>query len=400
MIKKISAVVLALVLCLSVIVVPASAAKVELGSAKMAFSLEWDKASYSAGDTAYLSIYMDAADDLPLYTGSFIIGLNSAVFKQADNPIANVKANATTSDNFASYWKGAVTNLSWLAARVVTRVKNANTAEENAKFDQYLKYSAAKNIAGTHTNAGNNMDGFYGNEFNADEPIMTIALKVAADVPDGTAVEAAMTSGSLTVSPVQTSWLYYTAPNSATKTTAIAATDIDVSATVISAKIGAPSIIKDGGSQIRFRGVGQGGTAADYTGKGFDVRTVATISEEDFAAKFTDDATAIASIAEIGFIYAAKSNVAAFDVETAKNAAKTLADKEALNGYVKKTVSHIQHVEGQPYKFTCLIDNIADADKTDAVNAFAYIKLTTGDYIWADAAIFADYTTLFGRLPK
>lgn len=109
----------------------------------------------------------------------------------------------------------------------------------------------------------------------------------------------------------------------------------------------AASIIKDGGAQIRFRGIGATGTAADYKGT-FDVRTVATISEEDFAAKFTDDATAIASIAEIGFIYAAKSNVAAFDVETAQNAAKTLADKEALNGYVKKTVSHIQHVEVSP----------------------------------------------------
>lgn len=167
-------------------------------------------------------------------------------------------------------------------------------------------------------------------------------------------------------------------------------------------KVGAAteaSIIKDGGSQIRFRGIGATGTVADYKGT-FDVRTVATISEEDFAAKFTDDATAIASIAEIGFIYAAKSNVAAFDVETAQNAAKTLADKESLNGYVKKTVSHIQHVEGQPYKFTCLIDNIADADNTDAVSALAYIELTTGEYIFADAAIFADYAELYGRMPK
>lgn len=394
MIKKISAVVLALVLCLSVIVVPASAAKVELGSAKMAFSLAWDKASYSAGDTAYLSIYMDAADDLPLYTGSFIIGLNSAVFKQADNPIANVKANATTSDNFASYWKGADTNLSWLAAGVVTRVKNANTAEENAKFDQYLKYTAAKNGAGTHTNAGNNMDGFYGNEFNADEPIMTIALKVAADVPDGTAVEAAMTSGSLTVSPVQTSWLYYTAPNSATSTTAIAATDIDVSATVISAKIGAPSIIKDGGSQIRFRGISQTGTAADYQGE-FDVRTVAKISEADFAAKFTDEATAIEKITDIGFVYARTSKVADFNLEKAKQVAQG-AD---IAGYTKKQISHIQHTAGNDYQFTCLVENIPDADKTDSLNALAYVCFN-GEWIFADAKIFADFTELYGRMPQ
>lgn len=400
MIKKISAVVLALVLCLSVIVIPASAANVELGGSKMAFALEWDKTSYSAGDTAYLSVYMNAAEDLPLFTGSFLIGLNSSVFTQADNPIADVKANATTSELFASYWKTAETNLSWLAASVVSRVQAQNTADENALFDQYLKFTAAKNASGSHANAGNNKDGFYGSEFNTSEPIMVIALKVSADVADGTAVNAAMTSGSITCSPAQVAWKYYSNPGNATTSANIAAADFNVANTLTSAKIGAASIINDGGSQIRFRGIGANGTAADYTGEGFDVRTVATISEADFAAKFTDDATAIASIAEIGFIYAAKSNVAAFDVETAKNAAKTLADKEALDGYVKKTVSHIQHVEGQPYKFTCLIDNIADADQTDAVSALAYIELTTGEYIFADAAIFADYAELYGRMPK
>ena len=44
MVKKISAIFLALVLCLTAMVVPASAA-VELGDAQMAFSLEWDKES-------------------------------------------------------------------------------------------------------------------------------------------------------------------------------------------------------------------------------------------------------------------------------------------------------------------------------------------------------------------
>lgn len=399
MIKKISAVVLALVLCLSVIVVPASAAKVNLGSAKMAFSLEWDKASYSAGDTAYLSIYMDAADDLSLYTGSFIIGLNSAVFKQADNPIADVKANAVTGDTFATYWKGADTNLSWLAANVVTRVKNANTAEENEKFDQYLKMTAARNSAGSHENVQNTKDGFHGNEFVADEPIMTIALKVAEDVPNGTAVEAAMTSGSLTVTPVQTSWLSYTDPGNATTTKAIAAADIDVSQTVIAATVGeaaAASIIKDGGSNIRFRGIGQNGTAADYTGEGFDVRTVATISEADFKAKFTDDATAIEKITDIGFVYAAKSKVATFDVATAK----AVAQGTAAEGYVKAPVNYIQHeADGADYRFTCLIKNIPDADQTDAVSALAYVCFN-GEYIFADAAIVADYTELYARMPK
>lgn len=156
------------------------------------------------------------------------------------------------------------------------------------------------------------------------------------------------------------------------------------------------SIIKDGGSNIRFRGIGQNGTAADYTGEGFDVRTVATISEADFKAKFTDDATAIEKITDIGFVYAAKSKVATFDVATAK----AVAQGTAAEGYVKAPVNYIQHeADGADYRFTCLIKNIPDADQTDAVSALAYVCFN-GEYIFADAAIVADYTELYARMPK
>lgn len=396
MIKKISAVVLALVLCLSVIVVPASAANVELGSSKMAFALEWDKTSYSAGDTAYLSVYMNAAEDLPLFTGSFLIGLNSSVFTQADNPIATVKANATTSDLFASYWKTAETNLSWLASSVVTRVQAQNTAEENALFDQYLKFTAAKNASGTHENAGNNKDGFYGSEFNTSEPIMVIALKVSEDVTDGTAVYAAMTSGSITCSPAQVAWKYYSNPGNATTSANIATADFNVTNTLTSATVGAAaSIVKDGGANIRFRGIGQNGTAADYKGE-FDVRTVATISQADFAANFGTDANAIEKITDIGFVYATATNVPAFDADTAK----AVAEGTAATGYVKKAVSYIQHAaDGEDYRFTCLIRNIADADKNETVNALAYVCYD-GNYIYFDAPVAVSYADLYARMPQ
>lgn len=396
MIKKISAVVLALVLCLSVIVVPASAAKVELGSAQMAFTLEWDKTSYNAGDTAYLSVYMDAADDLSLYTGSFIIGLNSSVFKQADNAIADVKENSVTSELFNSYWKAGTTNLSWLPTTVVTKVVAANTAEENAKYDQYLKFTAARNSAGSHENVANTKDGFHGNEFNPDEAIMVLALKVASDVADGTAVEAAITSGSLTVSPVQTSWKYYTNAGNATTTANIAATNIDVSKTIVTATVGAAaSIVKDGGAQIRFRGIGATGTAADYKGT-FDVRTIATISQADFAAKIGTDAEALTKITDIGFVYATATNVPTFDADKAKG----VAEGTPAEGYVKKAVNYIQHeADGADYKFTCLIRNIADADKNETVNALAYV-CCDGTYYYFDAPVAVSYAALYERMPK
>lgn len=408
MIKKISAIVLALVLCLSVIVVPTSAATtVELGSGKIAFALEWDKASYSAGDTAVLSVYMDAADDISLYTGAFIIGLNSSVFSQEDNPIADIKANATTSELFNSYWKSTETNLAWLASTVVTRVQAQNTAEENALYDQYIKFLAARNSAGTHENVANTKDGFYGSEFNPSEPIITIALKVKADVPDGTKVNAAITSGSVTVSPVQTTWKQWTNPGNATTTANIAASDFNLSAASVTATVGAtaePSILEYSKAQIRFKGIGASSPKADYQGS-FDVRTVAKISQADFLATFTSEDAAkdqTTGITEFGFVYAAKSNVtdADFNIDTAKAVAMGTATDA---NYVKKTVTYMQHTgDGADYTFTCLIKDIADADKTDGVNCIAFVKYgEAGEYIFFDAAASVDYTALYDQyMPK
>ena len=103
MVKKISALFLALVLCLTAMVVPVSA--LELGDAQIAFELKWDEEYYKAGDTAVLSVYMDAADELSLYTGSFIIGVNSAVFPTDINSQDDLRAGSTTSELFNSYYK-------------------------------------------------------------------------------------------------------------------------------------------------------------------------------------------------------------------------------------------------------------------------------------------------------
>lgn len=407
MIKKISAIVLALVLCLSVIVVPASAAGVNLpADKKMAFSLEWDKASYSAGDTAILSVYMDAADDVPLFTGAFTIGLNSAVISQADNPIADVKANATTNDPFGTYWKPAATNLSWLAAAIVTKVKAQNTSEENALYDQYLKFTAAKNAAGSHANAGNNMDGFYGSEFDPSQPIMTIALKVRADVADGTALSAAITTGTYKVTPAAaspTTWKYYTAPGSASTSANLTAADFDVSQAVATATVGevaAPSVLQYSKSQIRFRGITATSGPSTYEGE-FDVRTVAKISKTDFDATFGGEAAAMdatTGITDFGFVYAAKSNVsdADFSVETAKAVAQGTASDA---NYVKKSVTYMQR-SGDEYIFTCLIEKIPDARQTDGVNCIAFVKYgAEGNYIFFDAAETVSFADLYTRMP-
>ena len=237
MIKKISAIILALVLCLSVMVVPVSAA-VELGDAKIAISLEFDKESYSAGETAYLSVYVDAADDLSLYTGGFVIGVNSAIISPDDNTQDYLRENSTMSETFNSYYKDPSTQFAWLAATVVPKLQAANTAEENALYDQYIKFNAGKNTGGWHENTGTTKAGFNGSDFDPEEAILVIPLIIADGVADGTELKVGITSGSTVCSPVQTSWKYYTTPGEATKTANIAATDFNLSQATVTATIG------------------------------------------------------------------------------------------------------------------------------------------------------------------
>ena len=245
MIKKISAIILALVLCLSVMVVPASAA-VELGDAQIAIALEWDKEYYNPGDIATLSIYVDAADDLSLYTGAITVGFNSSVISMDENPIDEVKASATTSDVFASYYKTADGNLAWFTtATLLSKLQAANTAEENEKFDTYLKFLVAKNTTGGwHENTGVNNAGFNGSDFDPNEPIVTYQLKISENAPMGAPIEAKVTTGSYSVATAaqnQTSWKYYKTPGSGTTTANITADGFASTATV-PATVGEPEV--------------------------------------------------------------------------------------------------------------------------------------------------------------
>lgn len=141
-------------------------------------------------------------------------------------------------------------------------------------------------------------------------------------------------------------------------------------------------------AQIRFKGITATSGAATYENS-FDVRTVAQITEANFATFFTDEATAKAKITDFGFVYAAKSNVATFDADTAK----TVAEGGSAANYVKVPVTYMQHTGGN-YIFTCLISNIADADKTDGVNCLGYVCFD-GTYYYFDAAASVDFNTLY-----
>lgn len=142
-------------------------------------------------------------------------------------------------------------------------------------------------------------------------------------------------------------------------------------------------------AQIRFHGV-SAGNFENYQNQ-FDVRTVAKISEADFNATFTDEATAKEKITDFGFVYATTSNVPSFDVATAKQ----VAEGGSADNYVKKSVTYMQHASsGADYIFTCLISDIPDADKTDGVSCLGYVCFD-GTYYYFDAAAKADFNTLY-----
>lgn len=143
-------------------------------------------------------------------------------------------------------------------------------------------------------------------------------------------------------------------------------------------------------AQIRFHGVKADGDFANYQ-KQFDVRTVAKISEADFNATFTDEATAKEKISDIGFVYVRTKNVSSFDVDTAKQ----VAEGGSAGNYVKKSVSYIQHANsGADYIFTCLISDIDDADKTDVVSCLGYVCFD-GTYYYFDAAATVNFNDLY-----
>lgn len=138
-----------------------------------------------------------------------------------------------------------------------------------------------------------------------------------------------------------------------------------------------PSIVnplRDG--QIRFH---KNGTA--YAGS-FDVRALAVISGDDFDATFTDIATAKTMISEIGFVFAKGANVTAPSMDAVK---ALVENGTAAAGYTKKTVNYIStSVDEGNYVFSCIATDIPDAAKNNSLVAVGYIAYTVdGETVYA-----------------
>lgn len=155
-----------------------------------------------------------------------------------------------------------------------------------------------------------------------------------------------------------------------------------------------PTIVNPLKGQMRYGDVVEGAQT-------YDVRALATITAADFNATFTDEATAKDMIDEIGFVFAAGSNVGTPDMAGVK---ALVENGTALDGYTKKTVNYLSSgVEADNYVFSCIVTGISETDaQADSLVAVGYIKWTDGEgthYNYYPQAQTISYATLYNSKP-
>ena len=133
----------------------------------------------------------------------------------------------------------------------------------------------------------------------------------------------------------------------------------------------------------------------------YDVRALATITAADFNATFTDEATAKEMIDEIGFVFAAGSNVGTPNMTGVK---ALVENGTALDGYTKKTVNYLSSgVAADNYVFSCIVTGISETDaQADSLVAVGYIKWTDDEgthYNYYPQAQTISYATLYNSKP-
>lgn len=373
--RKILSVALVVVMALSMMVMNTSA--LEAGK-EVGFVLVADKtaAEIVPGAEVTITLYLEMADFDQLMSDIKVALLYDANVYTPDC------ASRTFVGDWAGYAKDATT--AKINASYGTAVMNASsmTAEEKAKYNSAVMLTAAADAGLGATNKA----GYLVTEDADGRSIAecTIVFNVTGD-------EAAIAAGNIDVmicDTVNTNQAIKKTNGSSTPGN-VSAIDVTYASILANMPEGPATPVEFQKSQIRFKGItGPTSTSADYKGT-FDVRTVAQITEANFTSFFTDETTAKAGITDFGFVYAAKSNVATFDVDTAKG----VAEGTPATNYVKVPVTYMQHTGGN-YIFTCLISNIPDADKTDGVNCLGYVCFN-GTYYYFDAAASVDYGTLY-----
>lgn len=380
MIKKISAILLALVLCLSVVVVPVSA--LELGSAKIGYEIKLDKEYYSAGDTAIVSVYVNASEEYELGAGLFMIGMNSAVFSIDDNSTEDLPGTAVGNDTMTTFYKTPdLFTWVWASTAQINAVSGSNTEAENEMYDQYLRITITRDTG----SAIGNKNGIPAADLNADEdPFIQFELTVSTDVADATEINIGIPSGVLAKN--QTYFKYYKNPGNATTTANVPNTDaVSIAAT---AKVGeetaelTPLAISHWKNQIRF----DKNSKNEFAGT-FDARMLMSIDNFDEVLGSVADAEE--SVIDVGYIFnkGAAMNEATAQAQVqsiVKTQVGTTADNKPKYEYTSNgSYTMVNNVyvstyfsSDKAYVMSCMIQNIPEADKTTELSAMAYVIYT------------------------
>lgn len=390
MIKKISALLLALVLCVTAVVMPVSA--LESGKT-VGYRIELDADSYTAGSKVTVKLYMEFAEDKEWGAGSVIFGM-SDVFVESQGAtstsymIDEIKSTVTHNDVFTSTYKTPAENATWAWVTASTIVNNCINNSSEATYEKFLKLTVAKNTGGSHEYAGSTKNGLTGAELNADtEPYVSFQLTLAEDLAAGTEILVGIPSGSLQGS--YSYMQYYTNPGSSTAGTKIKAADCDLTQAVATATVGAATIVNPLKGQMRY-----GATAGTY-----DVRALAVITGADFTATFGSIADAKTKIKDIGFVFASGSNITAPSMEAV---AALVENGTAITGYKKVPISQISTaISTGNYVFSCIVTDIpAEAAQSDKLIAIGYVAWDSDAdgvvdsynyYTEAQTINFADY---------
>lgn len=388
MIKKISAVILALVLCFSVVVLPASAgfdADYTLPEGKsIAYKVELDKANYNAGDTVTVKVYLNVASNIETHTGSLLFGVNSDVFDTSVNAADTVKATATSNAAFQSFYN-EITGLNWAWQRdaIKSRLEAANTPAENEAYNEYLKVVLTRNLSGSHPNAGLNTNGLPGTDINGDsDPFITFQLKLRDDIPDGTPINIAITSGAITCVPAQTAFKVF--KDGSTSNVWPATSEYDVSAAVATATVGTPApagpVVAKSKAEVKMTP-----NSPTTVEDAFQFRVTSVITDADWDTYFANTAAGgNNAITKLGFV--AYKGTDGFDLETAKSVAKG----GSAAGYDVATTTYVQKADDSSDAYFGAIIQITSAETRSDATYIAYVEYTDAEgatqYAFYDAA--------------
>ena len=391
--KKIGAILLALVLCFSVVVLPASAVGFDgdytLSTGKtIAFKVELDKATYNPGDTVKVTVYAYADTAKEYNNFSLCFGSNSAVFDQATNTTDAIAKSVQQSSIFVgdAYFQSLASSgqWSWVKSNVI---KNFATAAEKELYDQYQKVVFARNTtSGSHPNATNLYQGLSGAEINA-EPLMTYSLKLRNDVAPGSVIRIAITEGACTGKVAQVTGKYMANPGTATTTTAIAKTAFDVSQATATATVAAagPAVAK---SKAQVKMTPNSATTVEDA---FSFRVTSVITDADWDKYFANSADASATtnaIKSVGFV--AYKGTTGFNLDTAK----AVAQGTPAAGYDVKTTTYIQKADdASDAYFGCRLEITSAATRSD-VTYVAFVEYVDGTGVTQYAFYEAEQTAL------